>query len=202
MELVVATKNSKKLREIRDLIKIKLLKLTSLSDYPAAPRIIENGDTFKENAIKKALKISRYAGALTLGEDSGLCIEALKGEPGVRSSRFSGKNKSDLANNLKVLRLMKEVPPVSRKAFYVCAVALADSGRLLSVREGRCYGVIASEQRGSSGFGYDPIFVISRYRKTFAQLGERVKHKISHRYHAMKQMRKVIKKYIEKQRDS
>ena len=202
MELVVATKNSKKLREIKDLIKERSLKMTSLSDYPEAPRIIENGDTFKENAIKKAVKISRYAGCLTLGEDSGLCIEALKGEPGVRSSRFSGKNKSDLANNLKVLRLMKEVPPGSRKAFYVCAVALADCGRLLSVKEGKCYGVIASKQRGSSGFGYDPLFIIPGYGKTFAQLGEGVKHRISHRYHAMKQMREVIKKYIEKQRDS
>jgi len=202
MELVVATKNSKKLREIKDLIKEGALKMTSLSDYPEAPRIIENGDTFKENAIKKAVKISRYAGALTLGEDSGLCIKALKGEPGVRSSRFSGKNKSDLQNNLKVLRLMEEVPPGSRKAFYVCAVALADCGRLLSVKEGKCHGVIASEQRGSSGFGYDPLFIIPGYGKTFAQLGEGVKHKISHRYHAMKQMREVIKKYIEKQRDS
>jgi len=202
MELVVATKNKKKLREIRELLKKRNLKMTSLSDYPAAPRIIENGRTFKENAIKKAVKISCYTGSLTLGEDSGLCIEALNGAPGIRSSRFSGKNKSDLQNNFKVLKLMSGLPLRQRKAYYVCAVALADNGRLVSVKEGRCYGVIGLRQKGSHGFGYDPLFIIPRYNKTFAQLGERVKHKISHRYRAIERMRELIKKHIEKQKDN
>ena len=104
MELVVATKNKKKLGEIKEILKGLDLEITSLADYPKAPRIIENGKTFKENAIKKAIKIARYTKKLTLGEDSGLKVDALGGQPGIRSSRFSGKSKSDLKNNLKLLK--------------------------------------------------------------------------------------------------
>jgi len=191
-ELVVATKNLKKLKEIKAILKGLPLEITSLADYPAAPRIIENGKTFAENALKKAVKIARYTGKLTLGEDSGLCVDALGGAPGVYSSRFAGKGKSDGQNNLKLLKLLEGLPLQKRKAHYVCAVALADKRDLIKVAGGRCSGVIAFRPQGKSGFGYDPLFLIPKYRQTFAQLGPRIKHRMSHRFRALEKARSLL----------
>jgi XTP/dITP diphosphohydrolase len=202
MELIVATKNKKKLSEIKEILSGLKLEVISLADYASTPRIIENGKTFAENAAKKAVKISRFTRGLVLGEDSGLCVDHLGGKPGVYSSRFAGKQKSDLKNNLCVLKLLEGVPLGKRKAHYVCAVALAEKGKLLGVVEGKCNGVIGFRQKGNTGFGYDPLFIIPRYKKTFAQLGEKIKHKMSHRYHALKKARKIIKKYIVQRRGS
>lgn len=196
MELVVATKNKKKLQEIKEILEGLPFTITSLADYSGAPRIIENGRTFKDNAAKKAVKIARFTGKLTMGEDSGLCVEALGGAPGVRSSRFSGKDKSDQKNNEKLLKLLGELPLKKRKAYYICAVAMADKNGLIDVVEGRCDGLIGFEEKGKSGFGYDPLFIISRFNKTFAQLGNKLKHKMSHRYHALKKARKVLDKLV------
>ena len=201
-ELVVATKNKKKLSEIKEILRHLDLRITSLADYGRPPRIIENGRTFKENALKKALKVARFTGKLTLGEDSGLCVYALKGKPGIYSSRFSGKNKSDLKNNLKLLKLLEGLPPAKRKAYYSCAVAVADKNGLVGAAEGRCSGFIGFELKGTAGFGYDPLFVIPRYKKTFAQLGERIKHKMSHRFRALEKIKKILQKYIEQGRAS
>lgn len=198
MKLIVATKNKKKLQEIKDILKGLKLEISSLADYPRVPRIIENGKTFKENAVKKAIKIAAAMGALALGEDSGLCVDALGNAPGVYSARFSGKAKSDAQNNLKVLKLLQGLPLSKRKAHYVCAVALADKHGLIGVVEGKCFGRIAFEQKGSHGFGYDPLFLISKYNKTFGQLGEAIKHKMSHRFRALSKAEKIIQKYIEK----
>ena len=197
MELVVATKNKKKLEEIKEILKGLDLKISSLINYNRTPRIIENGKTFRDNAIKKAVKIARFTKKLTLGEDSGLCVDALEGKPGVYSSRFAGKNKSDAGNNAKVLKLLEGKPLNKRKAHYICAVALADKDGLLSVVEGRCNGFIGFDLKGKYGFGYDPIFVIPKYKKTFAQLGPRIKHKMSHRFRALEKAKKIIQKYIE-----
>jgi XTP/dITP diphosphohydrolase len=202
MELVVATKNKKKLREIKEIWSGIKLKVTSLADYPQAPRIVENGRTFKENALKKAVKTARFTGKLALGEDSGLCVDALGGKPGVYSSRFSGKNKSDPQNNLKVLRLLGDLAPAKRKAHYICAVALADPEGLVGVAEGRCDGRIGFQPKGSKGFGYDPLFIIPRYNQTFAQLGEGIKHKMSHRFRALEKAKKILQKYIEKKKSN
>ncbi len=198
-ELVVATKNRKKLEEIKQILKGLGLKITSLTDYPRPPKIVENGSTFKENAVKKAVKIAAFTKKITLGEDSGLCVDALGGEPGIYSSRFSGKDKDDLKNNLKLLRLLEGVPLEKRKAHYVCAVALADKDGLLGVVEGACSGLIGFELRGKSGFGYDPLFIIPKYKKTFAELGAPIKHKISHRFRSLKKGRAVLLKYLGRQ---
>ncbi|MDP2927428.1 MAG: RdgB/HAM1 family non-canonical purine NTP pyrophosphatase [Candidatus Omnitrophota bacterium] len=204
-QLVVATKNKKKLSEIKDILKGMNLKLLSLDAYKDVPQVLENGKTFQENAIKKAVTLARFTGELCLGEDSGLCVDVLSGEPGIYSARFSGRpacrssrNKSDIKNNLKLLRLLKDVPAAERKAYYVCAVALADKRGLIEVVEGNCSGLIAFEPKGSAGFGYDPLFYIPKYKKTFAQLGEKIKHKMSHRYHALKKAKRIIEKYIVK----
>lgn len=199
IQLVVATKNKKKLLEIKEILKGIDLVLLSLDAYKNSPKVIENGKTFKENAVKKAVKLARFSGKLCLGEDSGLCVDLLDGAPGIYSARFSGKDKSDIKNNLKLLKLLKDTPWLKRKAHYVCAVALADKKGLIGVVEGRCNGLIAFEQKGSAGFGYDPLFYISKYKKTFSQLGEKIKHKMSHRYYALKKAKRIIEKYIGKQ---
>ncbi|MDD5238276.1 MAG: RdgB/HAM1 family non-canonical purine NTP pyrophosphatase [Candidatus Omnitrophica bacterium] len=197
LELLVATKNKKKLKEIKEILKPLNLKITSLADYHNTPHIIENGKTFRENAVKKAIKISHFSRKLTLGEDSGLCVEALGGEPGVYSARFAGKDKSDLKNNLKILRLLEGLPLKKRSAYYACAVALADEEGLIGVVEGRCSGKIAFAPKGHFGFGYDPIFIIPKYKKTFAELGLVIKHRMSHRFRALEKAKKIIQKYIE-----
>jgi XTP/dITP diphosphohydrolase len=198
IQLVVATRNKKKLTEIKDILKGIKLDLLSLGDYKDVPRVLENGKSFQENAVKKAARLARWTGKLCLGEDSGLCVDALDGAPGIYSARFSGKDKSDLKNNLKLLKLLNGLPFAKRKAHYVCAVALADKEGLLGVVEGSCSGLIVPTPAGQAGFGYDPLFYIPKYKKTFAQLGEKIKHKMSHRYHALKKARRIIEKYIEK----
>lgn len=198
IELVVATKNKKKLKEIKVILRDLRFKISSLTDYSGVPRIIENGKTFKENAVKKAVKTARATGKLALGEDSGLCVDVLNGAPGVYSARFSGKGKSDAQNNFKLLNLLKEIPLSRRKAYYSCAVALADENGLIGVVEGRCSGLIGFELKGWHGFGYDPLFIIPKYKNTFGQLSESIKHKMSHRYHALEKARKIIDKYIVK----
>jgi len=196
-ELVVATKNKKKLEEIKEILKELDLKIISLADYTSVPRIIENGKTFKHNAIKKAVKIARFTKKLTLGEDSGLCVYALNGAPGVYSSRFSGKEKSDLKNNLKLLKLLNGLALSKRKAYYTASLALADEDGLLGVVEGKCPGIIGFAPKGRFGFGYDPLFIIPKYKKTFAQLGSAIKHKMSHRYRALEKAKRILLKYIE-----
>jgi XTP/dITP diphosphohydrolase len=196
IELVVASRNLKKFREIKEILKGLNIKITSLRDYPGAPHIAENGRTFKENAIKKADRIARFTKRLTLGEDSGLEVVALGGRPGIYSSRFSGRDKDDLKNNLKLLKLLGNLPSAKRRARYVCSVAVADENGLLGVVEGYCYGLIVFKLRGSFGFGYDPLFIVPKYRKTFAQLGPRIKHRMSHRFRALKHAKGIILKYL------
>ncbi len=198
MQLVVATRNKKKLAEIKEILRGIDLELLSLGSYQDAPQVLENGKSFQENAVKKAVKLARFTARLCLGEDSGLCVDALGGAPGIYSARFSGRGKSDLKNNLKLLKLLKGLPLSKRKAHYSCAVALADKNGLVGVVEGSCSGLIVLEPKGSAGFGYDPLFYIPKYKKTFAQAGEKIKHKMSHRYHALKKAKQIIRKYIVK----
>lgn len=192
MELVVATRNKKKLEEIKYMLKDLNLKITSLADYDNLPRIVEDGLTFQENAIKKSATIAQYLKKLTLGEDSGLEVKALDKRPGVYSSRYSGKNATDKKNNKKILKELRGVSLKKRGARYVCAVALCDAHKLLGVFQGSCSGLIASKEKGSKGFGYDPLFLIAKYNKTFGELGEEIKHKMSHRYRAFLKVGKFI----------
>jgi XTP/dITP diphosphohydrolase len=196
-ELIVATQNKKKLQEIKEILRDLHFSILSLADFSRVPRIVENGATFRENAAKKAVASARFYGRLSLGEDSGLCVNALHGAPGVRSARFSGADKSDKKNNLKLLRLLRGLPMKDRRAHYSCAVALADASGLIGVVEGRCYGRIAYESDGKAGFGYDPLFLVPHYKKTFGQLGNKIKHTMSHRYRALNKFRRLLEKYIE-----
>ncbi len=198
MELIVATKNKKKLKEIEELLEGLNLKTLSLKDFPDAPKIVEDGKTFDQNAIKKAATIAMYTGKLTMGEDSGLEVRALKNKPGVYSSRYSGEGVTDRKNNLKLLRELKGVPLKKRTARYRCSIAIADKSRLISVVNGSCNGLIGFHSKGSSGFGYDPLFIIPKYNKTFAELGEKIKHTMSHRAKAIKKARKVMAGFLRK----
>jgi XTP/dITP diphosphohydrolase len=195
-QLVIATKNDKKLYELKRYLKGVGAKVISLKEFRHVPRIIENGKTFKANAVKKALVISRFVEGLAVGDDSGLVVRALKGAPGVRSSRFAGSAKSDKQNNKKLLKLLENVPPAKRQAKFVCAVAICDNGRILKVIEESCGGGIAFSEKGEYGFGYDPLFLIPKYKETFGELGLKVKDKMSHRSKALKKTREFLEKYL------
>lgn len=190
-ELVVATTNKGKLREIKELLSDFDFKITSLADYPDAPVVIEDGNSFKANALKKARTIAKYTKKLTLGEDSGIEIKALGNRPGIYSARYSGENATDHKNNMKMLRELKDVPDKQRQAQYRCSAALVDGRNEITV-EGRCSGMITRKARGKNGFGYDPYFLIRRYDKTFGELDPSIKASISHRARALKKIRKVL----------
>lgn len=194
-ELVVATTNPGKLREIKELLQDFDIKVTSLADYPDAPRVEEDGRTFAQNALKKAATIAFYTKKLTLGEDSGLEVEALGHKPGIYSSRFSGEGATDRKNNLKLLRLLRGVPLRKRRARYRCFAALVNGERIVDVVSGSCSGLIALRPKGKNGFGYDPLFLIPRYGKTFGELDPAVKSKISHRARALKKIKKILQEY-------
>ncbi|NCU27930.1 XTP/dITP diphosphatase [Candidatus Nomurabacteria bacterium] len=195
-EIIVATKNKGKLREIKGLLEDLGFKVTSLADYPHAPQIIEDGKTFEANALKKATTIAFYTKKLVMGEDSGIQIKALGNRPGVYSARYAGENATDKKNNLKLLRELKGVPLTQRQARYRCCIALVDTRRrFMKVISGSCSGIIETHHRGKNGFGYDPLFLISRYGKTFGELDPMIKAKISHRARALRKVKKVLQGY-------
>ncbi len=196
-ELIIATTNQGKLREIKELLMDLNLNITSLKDYPNAPEIIEDGQTFAQNAFKKASIISAYTKKMTIGEDSGLEIEALGNEPGIYSARFSGPNATDAKNNQKMLRSLRGLPSKERGARYRCAVSIVDDSQEMASVSGVCSGVITGKARGANGFGYDPYFLIARYQQTFGELDPCVKARISHRARAFKKVKKVLIDYFQ-----
>ena len=196
IELLVATRNKGKLKEIRELLADLPFKITSLADYDGLPEIEEDGKTFAQNALKKAATIALYTKKLTLGEDSGLEVKALDNRPGIYSARYSGETATDRKNNLKLLRELRGVALKNRQARYRCCAALVDRDGIIDVVSGSCQGVITTRSKGKNGFGYDPFFLIPQYKKTFGELDPAIKAKISHRARAMKKVKKVLKKYL------
>src|SRR3954447_17042793 len=195
--LVLATRNAQKRREIEEILGDLPLTLHDLAHYPAAPEVVEDGTTFEANARKKAVEVARAVGQWTLGEDSGLVVPALNGRPGIYSARYAGKQGDDAANNRLLLAELAPLPDDQRAAYYVCTAALADpTGEVKAVVEGRCHGVIIKEERGTGGFGYDPLFLIPEYHRTFGELSSRVKHALSHRGRALAQLRPVLRKLL------
>ncbi len=196
IELIIATTNQGKLREIKDLWKDFDIQVTSLADYPDAPKVEEDGKNFAQNALKKAAAIAFYTKKLTLGEDSGIEVKALGNRPGIYSARFAGNGATDKKNNAKLLRELRGVPLKKRQARYRCFAALVDGRRVIDVVSGSCSGVIALKGKGRNGFGYDPLFLIPRYNKTFGELDPAVKAQISHRARALRKVKNVLKKYL------
>lgn len=199
-ELIVATTNAGKLREIKELLKDLDFKITSLSDYPDAPNIEEDGKTFAQNALKKAATIALYTGKLTLGEDSGLEVKVLGNKPGIYSARFSGTGATDKKNNAKLLRVLRGVPLQRRRARYRCFAALVDGRGIIGVVSGTCAGLIALHGRGKNGFGYDPLFFLPRHNKTFGELDPSMKARISHRARALVKIKKILERYKSRER--
>ncbi|NIS63171.1 MAG: XTP/dITP diphosphatase [Proteobacteria bacterium] len=196
MELFLATRNEGKIREIEELLKDCEICLTSLRDYPDAPDVVENGEAYRDNALKKARFFTGWTGKLTVADDSGLEVDHLKGRPGVFSARYAGDGGDDRENNRKLLRELKGIPREERGAVFRCVMALVTPWGDEEVVEGECRGEIGLEERGQRGFGYDPIFVIPRYGKTVAELSMAQKNRVSHRGKALRKLKKVLKRYV------
>lgn len=194
--LLIATTNAKKLKELQDLLSGLPVHCLSLRDIPQTQEVAETGHTFEENARIKALGYAAQSGMLTLGEDSGICCEALDGAPGVFSARFGGEPRSDNENNRKLLELMRPVPDEKRTAYYESAIALAEPGKLIGAVKGQVYGVIARKLCGTGGFGYDPLFFYPPFGKTFGQVPVEMKHSVSHRGKALAEARALLRKYL------
>jgi XTP/dITP diphosphohydrolase len=199
--LVLGTRNRKKREEIVALLDDLDLDFADLTQWPNLAEVEEDGDTFEANAIKKATQFAASLHRWVLGEDSGLVVPVLNGRPGIFSARFGGQHSDDAANNARLLEELKPFHEDQRRAFYVSAAALADpQGTIRTVVQGRCNGQIVTANRGTGGFGYDPLFLIPEYHKTFGELSSRVKHALSHRSRALSQLRPALRLLIQSEK--
>lgn len=197
VRLVLGSRNKKKLKEMVALLGDLPLDLTDLSPYPGAPEVEETADTFVGNATLKAAQLAPALGAWVIGEDSGLCVPALGGAPGVYSARYAGAHGDDEANNDKLLREMAALAGDARAAYYVSTAVLANPrGEVVARAEGRCHGAIADARRGSGGFGYDPLFLVPEFGRTFGELPPEVKAQMSHRAKALAELRPIIEREL------
>jgi XTP/dITP diphosphohydrolase len=184
-EIVIASKNKGKIREIRQIYADLPI---AIVEHPDLPEVVEDGDSFSANARKKAVEIARHTGKWALADDSGLEVDALKGAPGIHSARWSGGG--DEANNDKLLAELRGIPAPARTARYRAVVVVATpDGRVVAEADGRCEGLIGFERKGTGGFGYDPYFVVPQFGKTMAELPAETKHSISHRGEALRRLR-------------
>ena len=188
IEILIATGNPGKVREIRQLTADHPWNWRSLEDFPGIPDVVEDADTFAGNACKKALHYAAATGLLTLADDSGLEVDAIGGAPGVHSARYAGQPKSDAANNRKLIANLANIPAPARTARFRCAMALARPGAVLLETSGAVEGQIIDTPRGQNGFGYDPHFLVPHLGKTMAELPSEQKNALSHRGHALRAM--------------
>jgi len=195
LEVIVATRNKGKLREFRDALRGLNLRICGLSDLPEAPEVEEDGESFTENALKKARFYATHSGKLTLADDSGLEVDSLRGRPGVYSARYAGERASSQENNQKLLRELQGIPISKRGARFKCVVAIKSPGGKEAIVEGSCRGRIGFKEKGRKGFGYDPLFVLPEGGKTMAELSLEEKNRVSHRGKALRKIRKIIKKF-------
>jgi len=192
--VVLATRNRGKIREFRDLFQGSGIQLKGLDDFGPIPPVVEDGLTFEDNAVKKARFTARVLGLPAIGDDSGLTVKALGGEPGVFSSRYAGEEATDEENNIKLLRAMEGI--VKRDAAFVCVLAIAVPRGPALIYEGSCEGLIIGEMQGSGGFGYDPLFYYPPLDKTFAQMSGDEKNRVSHRGKAMAELKGEMDKVL------
>jgi XTP/dITP diphosphohydrolase len=195
--LMLGTRNRKKRDEIVEILGDLPLEFGDLSDRPDVPEVKETGSTFEENAALKAVAVAHATGDWTLAEDSGLVVPGLNGRPGVYSARYAGKQGDDEANNDRLLAELAPLPPDRRAAYYVCVAVLAGpDSDVAATSEGRCHGMIVLERRGTNGFGYDPLFLVTEFHKTFGELSPRVKHALSHRARALERIRPAVRRWL------
>jgi len=196
MEIVLATRNRKKIEEIKRITENLEISILTLDDFPECPEVEEDGTTFEENAVKKALTVAKYTGKYALADDSGLEVYALGGAPGTLSARYSGKDADDRKNVEKLLAEMKTVS--ARNAGFVCCIALASPDGASDTFYGYAEGSIGLEPKGSRGFGYDPVFYPSGFTKSFAEMSDKEKDALSHRGKALSEFLGFIKQKLKK----
>lgn len=192
MKIVLATKNKDKIREIKKILSDLPVEIKTMADFEGIPDVEEDGATLEENAIKKATEFHKFTGLPAIADDTGLEVDALNGAPGVYSSRFAGEEASYEDNRKKLLRELENVPEAKRGAQFRCVVAFADGSRRMTT-EGIVRGKILREERGDSGFGYDPVFWVPEFEKTFAEIDLEKKNAISHRGIAFRKMKTELK---------
>lgn len=196
MDLIIATRNQHKVREIRGIWSDLDLCFLSLDDIPQKIVIEETGLTFSENATKKACQVADRVNAFVLADDSGIEVDALGGEPGVFSARYAGPKATDNQNNQKLLAELEGIAWENRGARYRCVIALIDLQKRIYLSEGICEGIIAYEPSGQQGFGYDPLFYVPEFGMTMAQLPPEVKNRISHRAKALQKTRQIMNRLL------
>ena len=189
MKIFLATGNKHKIKEIEKIFKMDNIEILSINDGIEIPEVVEDGTTFEENSKKKALEIAKFTNMITIADDSGLCVDALGGAPGVYSARYAGEHGNDLDNNKKLVRELQGIE--NRKARFVCVITLAKpTGETYSFR-GEVEGDIIDIPQGEEGFGYDPHFFMKEYGKTLAEIPE-IKNKISHRARALEKLKENL----------
>lgn len=196
-KLIVASNNSKKVKEIKEILSKYPIEVVSLKEAGVDIEVEEDGNTFVENAYKKAIEIYKIIPeCMVLSDDSGLMVDCLDGAPGIYSARFAGEHGNDKKNNEKLLSLLKNKETNEKKAKFVCAIVLVvDDNNIIKV-EGELEGVILDRERGEKGFGYDPIFYVPKYGMTCAEMSSEIKNTISHRAKALQKLEEEIKKHM------
>jgi len=195
MELVIASSNLNKIREFKEIfksLKINHLDILSLHQFPTYHAPEEIGADFQEIAALKALDAAKKLGKTVLAEDSGLVVPQLQGKPGIFSRRYSGPSATDLENNQKLLLNMKDFPEGERSAYYECCIVIASPHGILKSATGTCEGHILLQQKGNHGFGYDPLFVKNDYEKSFGELDDSIKNRVSHRRKAFERVAALL----------
>jgi XTP/dITP diphosphohydrolase len=187
--LVLGSRNKKKIGEVLDLLAPHGIEVVGIAEFPGVPDVVEDGDSFAANAEKKARETALAVSRWVIAEDSGLCVDALGGAPGIYSARYAGAHGDDAANNAKLLRELAAVPDEKRTAYYVCHAVLCDPQGVVRARaEGHCHGRILRDHHGTNGFGYDPMFLVPEHNQTFGQLDAAIKQRISHRAKAFAEL--------------
>ena len=193
MKLLIASNNAHKTREIREILGSCFEEILSMRDAGIEADVVEDGETFADNARKKAEEILALSGyEAVLADDSGLCVDALGGAPGVYSARFAGEGHDDAANNIKLMEVLRDVPAEKRTARFTSCICLARKGRPSLLAQGFAEGLIAFAPSGDNGFGYDPYFFYPPLGKTFAELSSEEKNRVSHRRAALDKMRMLL----------
>lgn len=195
-KLVVATKNKGKITEIKKVLQDMPFEVLSMGDIGITVDVVEDGKTFEENSLKKAVEICEICRTIVIADDSGIEVDYLDGAPGIYSARFGGPEASDADRNEKLLNMLSNVPFEKRTARYVCAIAVAfPDGKSFVVKD-TCEGYVDFKCKGDNGFGYDPLFYISDYDMTMAEISMEIKNRISHRAKALKKMSEELSNYL------
>lgn len=191
--IVLSTDNENKIREIKEILKEEDIEIYTKKDYDINLEVEENGKTLEENSYKKAKEIWKKVKEIVVADDTGLFVKSLNGEPGVKSARYSGEGASDFENRVKLIDRLKNIE--DKRAKFVTVITVISKDGEVEIAKGICEGKIILEESGKSGFGYDSIFVPDGYDKTFSELGENIKNKISHRTKALENLKEILKKF-------